>query len=297
MRFVYYYMWFILYWFIISAIFWLAYFLLPFLKKERNVLYNWFFKYFFIWALFFVMWLGIYNFEKPIRVNNFTINSEKISKDYKVVHITDIQFWSVTKEYMEKVMALALAQKPDFIAMTWDLIDFDNYKEKDFEYFSNIDIPIYFWIWNHELYHQTSRLKEILSSIPSFKILNNKEAIYDDEIQLIWIDYSTSEDFYKKQLDKFYVNNEDFSILLFHEPKFVEYAASKEYDLQLYWHVHWWQIWPITELVDTIYEYSRWYFKINNTVAYVSEWAWLWGPRMRIWSDNEITVFNLKTLR
>ena len=47
-------------------------------------------------------------------------------------------------------------------------------------------------------------------------------------------------------------------------------------------------------LVDAIYDYSDGFYEINSTKIYTTDGAGLWGPRLRLGSQNEIVIFNLK---
>lgn len=293
-RFLYYYIVLFIYAFLIGVLFWILYFILYLLRRKQRILLSRFFKYFFLVFYLGIFLLGIYNFEKPTAIETFNLSSDKITQNYTFVHLSDIQYGSVSKNYMNNILKLALGQDPDFIVMTGDLVDFNNYQLEDFEYFNNITIPIYFQRGNHEFIHNISSIQKIVNTIDSIITLNNSKGEFNEEIELIGIDYNRSQDFYINQLDNLELNNSKFSILLFHEPKFVEYASSKGYDLQLYGHVHGGQFFPFTKIVDYMYNYSDGYFKINQSTIYVTDGAGLWGPRYRLGSQNEIVVFNLE---
>ena len=46
-------------------------------------------------------------------------------------------------------------------------------------------------------------------------------------------------------------------------------------------------------LIDKMYKYGDGYFEENNTIIYTTDGAGVWGPRMRLDSQNEIVVFKL----
>mgnify|MGYP005998689753 CR=1 FL=1 len=135
-----------------------------------------------------------------------------------------------------------------------------------------------------------------ISNFSIIEVLDNKKTIFNDDIYITGIDYDNrNSDFdYLETLKNLWIDNDKFNILLYHSPNYIEETASFWYDLQLYWHTHAWQIFPFTLLVDFLYKYSDWFFKLWNTNIYVSDWAALWWPKMRFWSQNEITLFNIK---
>jgi len=74
----------------------------------------------------------------------------------------------------------------------------------------------------------------------------------------------------------------------------VERAVQHGFDLQIYAHTHAGQMWPFTWVVDAMYEYSDGAYKVNDSFIYTSDGAALWGPRLRLGSQNEITLFKLR---
>ena len=236
--------------------------------------------------------LGSYNFHKRIAVEEFTLSSEKISKNYRFVQISDIQFGTSTRLEMEDILDAAYSQNADFIVFTGDLIDFNHYSFSDFKKLAASPVPVFFERGNHEFYHHPQRLLAYLKKIAPINVLINRSVDFD-ELQIIGLDFSRAPNNVAKQLERITVNPDKFSILLYHEPRDVEVAASYGIDVLLYGHTHAGQMWPYTWLVDIMYKYSDGAFKVGNSFAYTSDGASLWGPRMRLGSQNEIAVFNL----
>jgi uncharacterized protein len=171
--------------------------------------------------------LSLLNFSN-IAVENYQIDSTKVSDDYRFVHISDIQFGSVGKEYLDRVIELAIDQQPDFIVFTGDLIDFDYYKLEDFDIFKNIDVPIFFERGNHEFYHFPERIMEYLQTFSIIEVLDNKKVDFNDEITITGIDYNEqTHDNFKSVLSSIAIDTTKFNIQLFHSPEFVEYSAEQ----------------------------------------------------------------------
>lgn len=286
-----YYLGFLLYGFIISILFWIIFFIFKIIKKEKLLLKQ-YIKLIFILFFLFINILAIYNFEKEIKIERYNIESNKILQNYSFIHISDIQYGSVNKNYIDKVMNLTYSQNPDFIVFTGDLIDFNNYELEDFKIFKKSKVPIYFERGNHEFYHNPQKILNYLQNYSTIKLLINTKDSFK-ELEIIGIDHNQSYYQLNRKLNQIDINNSKFNILLYHEPKGVEFGIEKEIDLMLFGHTHAGQIWPFTILIDKMYKYGDGYFEINKSIIYTTDGVSLWGPKMRLDSQNEITIFNL----
>jgi predicted MPP superfamily phosphohydrolase len=271
--------------FCLSVIYWLIYALLKLFKRQTLLMgKRW------VWGIALLSIglsaLGNYNYHKAIAVETFTLTSPKITQPYRFVQISDIQYGTSTRKEMDKILETAYAQKPDFIVFTGDLVDFDHYAFTDFAKLA--DSPR----GNHEFYHHPVKLLAYLRKLTALDVLINRSTDFK-ELQIIGLDYSRAPDNVAKQLSNIDIDPNKFSILLYHEPREVEVAAAHNIDLLLYGHTHAGQMWPYTWVVDLMYTYSDGAFKLNNSFIYTSDGASLWGPRMRLGSQNEIAVFNL----
>ncbi|MGH1427643.1 MAG: metallophosphoesterase [Arenicella sp.] len=236
--------------------------------------------------------LGSYNYHKDIAVEEFTITSKKITKSYRFVQISDIQYGTSTRQEMDRILDLAYQQNADFIVFTGDLVDFNYYRFEDFEKLAASPVPIYFERGNHEFYHHPKRLLSYLKKLAPLEVLINRSVNFE-EIQIIGLDFNRAPNNVEQQLQRIKVDPNQLSILLYHEPRDVEVAASYGIDILLYGHTHAGQMWPYTWVVDWMYKYSDGVFKVDDSFVYTSDGASLWGPRMRLGSQNEIVVFNV----
>ncbi len=84
-----------------------------------------------------------------------------------------------------------------------------------------------------------------------------------------------------------------FTILLKHRP-WVEESSQGRFDLQLSGHTHNGQIFPFNWIVRTQYRYLRGLYELNDGARlYVSRGTGTWGPRLRLGSPPELTIFTL----
>jgi predicted MPP superfamily phosphohydrolase len=84
-----------------------------------------------------------------------------------------------------------------------------------------------------------------------------------------------------------------YTILLDHQPYYLEQAERAGIDFQFSGHTHKGQVWPINLIVDAIYEcgYGEW--KRGNTRYYISSGIGIWGGKFRIGSNSEYVVAEL----
>ncbi len=276
----------------LSLGYWLVY-LFCCLIKRRKWVANKSAGIVFLGIYFSVVLLAIYNFQRPIAVEKFTLYSEKLTKEYRFVHLSDVQFGTISKSEMDKRLEQVYDLKPDFIVFTGDLIDLEHYRFEDFASLAKSPVPVYFERGNHEFYHDPTRLLSYLEKIAPIRLLINKKATFE-ELEIVGIDYNNQKGYLGKILENFELDPSKFSILLYHEPRGVEAAARKKFDLMLFGHTHAGQIWPYTLLVDYLYRYSDGAYQVEDSFVYTSDGVALWGPKMRLGSQNEIVVFTLK---
>ena len=82
-------------------------------------------------------------------------------------------------------------------------------------------------------------------------------------------------------------------ILLDHQPYEVAHKDSLGVDVQFSGHTHRGQVWPMSQLVDSMYEQSHGYRKWTHSHIWVSSGLSLWGPPLRIGTDSDFAVIDL----
>ena len=237
--------------------------------------------------------IATYNYHKAITIEQIQVATDKVSSDYKIVHIGDTQLGTTSQSRFVYIMRSAYNLKPDFIVMTGDLVDAATYDETSFNILQESPAPIYFIRGNHELYHDAERLQSYLDKIDKLHTLKNSQ-ITAQEIIITGVDYDEKVDNVATQLNKLPIDTTKYNIFLYHKPAEVEAALEFGYDLLLYGHTHAGQIFPWTLLIDWLYDYGDGLFVKANQIIYTTDGASLWGPRMRLGSQNEIVMINIK---
>ncbi len=285
LRFFYFYLWFISVGFYIALIYRIVE---KITQRRFSVI-----PYLVLIVALCIYW--IWNFYRPIPITTLDIVSEKITAPVTFTLLWDIQYWSTTKAYMNRVIKRVNELASDYSILVWDLIDFDLYNREDFEILHTLQAPMFFVTWNHEYYHESSRILSYLSDYEQLIILDDEQYFLDDyNIVLTWLDYrhhnaSTFED----TVIRLRPEEDRYAIFLNHIPEKVRFTAEQWFDLLLYWHTHAWQLFPYNLLIRVIYPYGIWKSRIGESIVYTTAWAWLWWPRMRVWTNNEIVVIRL----
>jgi hypothetical protein len=89
------------------------------------------------------------------------------------------------------------------------------------------------------------------------------------------------------------IPKESPSILLAHQPKFINHLEGFTPSLILSGHTHGGQIWPFGYLVRLVQPYLKGLHTIGpNRHIYVNSGIGFWGPAMRLNSQSEITCIS-----
>lgn len=192
-----------------------------------------------------------------VEVSKYEIKSNKIPKEfnkYKIVQLSDFHSYGFKRDNL-KLIEKIYEEAPDIIVITGDMV---NKYDKTFEKFLNIaeilskKYKIYFIIGNHEIRLKKKDLEYILNKLKGFgiKILKDEKItiarknghinIYGLHIPLSYykiINRPTNVgEVVSKVLKR--CKEEEFNILLAHNPLFFEEYSKHNIDLTLSGHVH-----------------------------------------------------------
>jgi len=220
--------------------------------------------------------------------NDYTISSSKLTKDYKIVHISDIHIGSNSKKSLKKRVDYINTLNADAVFITGDLVD-ANVPFEDLESLNEFIPQAYFIYGNHEHYINQDRLSALLSRL-DLTVLKDEESSLEG-LQIIGIDDFSD---LKSELQKFEIKDDTFTILLNHQPTDVKFVQSQKVDLMLSGHTHGGQIWPFGYLVKLQFPYIEGMYQLGDFWLNVNSGTGTWGPRMRLGSHNEISVIFLK---
>ena len=250
-----------------------------------------------IWTIVLILWLWAY-FALHTKITNLNIQTNKIQKNIKILLVSDIHAEDVTQTFhIDKIKKAIENENPDFVIIAWDLMNRPNANYTS--YFSELKSdkfpPIYAVMGNHDVMWNTEIVKDIPNK-SSIKFLNN-ESIEINWIQLIWIiDKSLWWNLNINEImDWVDLNNDSdlFSILVTHQPIWLEKLKNYPIDLEVAWHTHRGQFYWMRKVVKWMNDYAYWEYKLWNRITYVTEWIWTWWLPFRLWTQSEMVIINL----
>jgi len=217
--------------------------------------------------------------------------------DFTMVQISDLHIGGLIDEpFIEASVHKINALKPDVVFMTGDLIDTGlKYIEGAIRKLEDINAKygVYYILGNHEYFHEPMKIIEFMKTTNITLLLNENVTIDALKLNVVGvtdrIGYRTN--VLVPDLAKAYrgTNPAYKTILLAHQPKFIEELGDYTPDLILSGHTHGGQIWPFEYLVRLQQPYVKGLHKLNNgSHIYVNSGIGFWGPPMRLASQAEI---------
>lgn len=213
--------------------------------------------------------------------------------DKTIVQLSDIHMGSVTGQHLRRLVRITNSLKPDAVMLTGDLMDsWSGLSDRTFDSLKEIEVPIYYVIGNHERYTGIKRVAELVGHTAMTWLRN--ESTEWEGMQIIGIDDSEHSEQLSRVLSGIRVDENKFSILLYHRPQEFEYAAQRGIDLMLSGHTHNGQIFPFNFVVRSRFPRMKGLHKIADSTLFVSMGSGTWGPSMRLGSRSQIVVIKLQ---
>ncbi len=259
----------------------------------------------FFFPLIISILLVIYGYfeAKHIEIERFLIKTDKITKNIKIVQISDVHIGLLIREKQVKAIVDKINEiKPDIVVSTGDLVDRQIDKLDKVAAILDSLKPTYgkyAITGNHEFY---ADLKQSLSFIEKsgFTILRY-EGIYFENLNLsiIGVDDPEAKRFGQffnisehELLEKF--KNKGFILLLKHRP-IIDSNSQGLFDLQLSGHTHKGQFFPFSIITELYYpKQAGCFVNSDNCYLYISRGTGTWGPPIRIFAKPEITVIEIR---
>lgn len=257
---------------------------------------------------FYSRYIGI----KGLKVKEYSIVDSSLPKEFygiKIVQISDIHYKvTISKNDLKKMVNEINKLKPDIVLLSGDLLDKNiNYTEKDFKDITNVLSKINVNIGSYAIKGEDDlefENWEQLINDSNFTNLNNKyEEIYyngSTPILLIGISSNYLDDHIKKDLDNIYQNlNKEykFSILMLHEPSFIDKIDYNKFNLIFAGHTHKGQIYiPIIGgiIKDKYSKYIKDFYEFKNTKLYISSGVGTSKYKFRLLNKPSINFYRLR---
>lgn len=232
--------------------------------------------------------VSVWNAAKDPIVTHIKIDNNKITKPLLIAQISDIHLGkNIKPERLKKVVEAVNSNKPDLIVLTGDIFEEQKKVQPFVDILKTLNAPCgkYVISGNHEYYGGLAQNKNLFRQ-SDLVDLDNKTT---ETCGIILSGVSDKPD--KQFLDNL-KKEEKFSILLQHQPNNFE-ELSPKIDLMLSGHAHAGQIWPFTYLVALRYKHFRGFYTYGESSLYVNQGTFYWGPPMRLFTNNEITLIEL----
>lgn len=257
-----------------------------------------------------ILGYGFYNMNNVVRTD-YTVESNKLKNNYKVVLITDthyntIQNPAVLKEKVGEINAI----NPDVVLLGGDMVEEGTSKAAMEELFNTLGkiktkYGIYYVYGNHDrqLYSSAANYTsdQLNGAITKngIKILRDESVKINDDLVLIGREDRgyRKNDYNRLSAEKLLKNvGNEFALVLDHQPNGFSEATKAGADLQLSGHTHAGQIFPlgtVAELFGVMMRYGE--YDEGNGKLIVSSGFTGWGFPLRTESSSEYVVVNLKS--
>lgn len=228
-------------------------------------------------------------------VKTIRFDSPNLKEPIRFVQITDVHIGSRSQSFLEAVVHKINKLEPDFVCITGDFIDATGVLEAQLKSLKSIVGPTYFTIGNHEKYEDLDEILQRMDRL-GVQILRNRAMMFRDDVQIIGIDDMDDAFQVKKQLRNISVQKSAFNVLMYHRPRGIEAAAEAEIDLMISGHTHNGQIFPFNLVVGRVFDKIVGMYEHGKARLYVSQGTGTWGPVMRLGTQSEITLFEIKAV-
>lgn len=250
---------------------------------------------------------GFFNIRNIIEMK-YTIYTDKVlEEDLRILFISDSHYGDILKsDRLEAVKERFDAVNADIVVLGGDIVDEGTSKE-DMEYiFSvlgkiNSKYGIYYVYGNHDrqqyrldAYYSNEELEKTILENNIVIINDNYVNVTDNIVLLGREDYS----FKRKKISEFNsdVDNNDYLIMIDHQP--VKYAENVDegIDLIMSGHTHGGQIFPIEFFINLLHtaDLAYGYKNVEGMDAIVSSGLVGWGYPIRTSRNSEYVVIDIK---
>jgi len=217
-------------------------------------------------------------------------------KSYTIAQISDMHIGGLIDQgFVAKSVQMINNLNPDLIVITGDLTDAHVDVIKD-----TIDelrhlrsrFGTYYIVGNHEYFHSLDETIAHLKTLDIHVLENSSVKIEDFYIAGVYDLFgyrfgSYIPDIREAMKD---IPRDAPTLLLAHQPKYIDYLEDFTPSLILSGHTHGGQIWPFEYLVRLAQPYIKGLYSLDsNRHIYVNSGIGFWGPPMRLGSKSEIT--------
>jgi len=240
---------------------------------------------------------GIIEGAKEPIVTYVDVQQNRFNGDhYTIAQISDLHIGGlIDKEFVTKSVTAINALTPDLIVITGDLSDahIDTLKEAidELQHLKS-RYGTYYIVGNHEYFHSLEDTIAYMKQIGVHVLENSSIKINDFYIAGVYDLFGYRAKTHIPDIDRAMrgIPLDASTLLLAHQPKYIQYLQDYTPSLILSGHTHGGQIWPFGYLVSLAQPYVKGLHSLGeNRHIYVNSGIGFWGPPMRLGSHAEIT--------
>ena len=232
-------------------------------------------------------------------------------KSTKIVLLSDLHLgYHNRRSDLRKWVDLINAEQPDLILIAGDIIDISIrplIEENMAEEFHRLKAPVYACLGNHEYYSSQPKarqfyreagitlLQDSVAKKGNLCIIGRDDRTNMQRKPLTMIMEDARKQGIISTLDLHYGKySNEFLILLDHQPYHLEEAEQNGIDFQFSGHTHHGQVWPVSWIIDALYEKAYGPLQKGNTQYYISSGMGIWGGKFRIGTQSEYVVLTIE---
>ena len=254
-----------------------------------------------------VLVAGYINYRNP-RVEHMTIETDKPIEGgrMRLVAISDVHLGrGTTRSDLERYVSIINSENPDVLLIVGDLIDnsiLPVEKADMCREFERVEARygIYMSAGNHEYISGIGKVEKFLEKTP-ITLLRDSVVVLPGGAVLAGRDDRSNR--HRKSVEDLLCavdtllpdSHSAHVILLEHQPYDIATKSTMGFDLQIYGHTHRGQVWPMSLLVDRMYEQSHGYRQWGTSHVIVTEGLSLWGPPFRIGTCSNLFIVTLSS--
>lgn len=240
---------------------------------------------------------GITEGAKDPVVTFVDVSQNRFTHPYRIVQISDMHIGGlIERDFVSRSVDAINALEPDLIAITGDLCDADIHTLT--EAVGELGrlksrFGTYYIVGNHEYFHSIDETIAYVKTL-GIHVLENSAVPINGDFFIAGVydlfGYRTGihpPDIAQATRE---IPAEMPTLLLAHQPKYLEYLGGFEPSLMLCGHTHGGQLWPFGYLVSLAQPYVKGLHTLGpDRHIYVNSGIGFWGPPMRLGSQAEVT--------
>ena len=239
-----------------------------------------------------------------VEVEDVSICLKNLKKTYTIAQLSDVHIGGIIDAaFIRSLTAKVNALKVDAVVITGDLVDIKiPHAMAALKELQNLKSTYgtFFIAGNHEYFHNLQEIIDTLKSL-GIRVLENESVYIGEEkagfnLAGVYDVFGYRTRSYMPEIRDALAHTcqESPTVLLAHQPRYVEEVAGNRVDLMLCGHTHGGQIYPFRALVKLQQPYIAGLYRHDDKLqVYVNKGTGFWGPPMRLGASAEITHISL----